>query len=274
MKYTQDFDLFDFLHKMASMIAYAPVFYPGASHEEETQTSDNSAEYYDLFNGNVIDAEGLENIWAQSGATPDILECARHLANPLPTVEYNKGGYTLHEVVTSMGLRGRDKDGHWFNHMPEPIAIKLGAFINYFLPDRVYEMTSVTVGRKTMRVKLYNAPERELQEHLVKIFFGRLDLIATRHLTLYYFNVVELIEGMVASSDYSEEVKATLTGFFLGASPYVEDNIESFTDILRGNLPEESVTEDGMVDACWRLHAERIALQAAWMVSPPVCDAV
>lgn len=234
----------------------------------EEEVVENSYEYNTAFNSNVIDTETLVCLWSLSFMDLEF-EDAHRLRNPLPTLAYDNESFTLNDVLTSMGMRGPEG-----NFVPEHVAIMLGNFINYFLPDRHFDTTRITVSGKTMKVKLYMACERELMEHLVKIFFDRIDLIAPRHMNLYYFNVVELINTLVASSDVSEEVKASLTRIFLTESQQSRQNLDSFIALLRGNVPKDSMTDDGEMDACYWLYAEKLALQRAWASAPPVCDAV
>jgi hypothetical protein len=220
-------------------------------------TYENARDEY--FNEYVLDTMEITNLWVNSFPCFEtmIAPCATHLKNP--ETPFVGGTFTLNDVAHSMGLRSST-----VNHLPEPVAIELGKFINSFIPDRIFQTTTIKIGAKKMTVKLYNEYERELVEHLVKIFMNRTDLISPQYRkTLYHFTMDELFDYILDSVDSAAPEKEMLFNLFNGKSERTDKNKEAFLGYLTQWLPEEFISDDDQVDAHFWPYAVKKAYEMA-----------
>ncbi len=181
-----------------------------------------------------------------------ITEIGSHLMLPSTCSWYHHdkymGSFTMNDILCDMGIRTHDGT---VNYLPEPIAIELGKFINYFLPGRPFEKVDIMVGEKKMNVKLYYQYEREEIEHLVKIFFNRLDLIKPHHMRTQMFNVIDFITGFLESLPEDSPDKTVFANLFNVANPSYNENIMRFQNDLLAHLPDSIriyADENGMYD--------------------------
>jgi hypothetical protein len=199
--------------------------------------NDNIKSEYGVRSMNSVLVSGAYTASLSEEHMRSITEIGTYLNNPTVRSWYFYdglfGSFTMNDVLCDMTIRSRDGT---VNHLDEPYAIELGKFINHFLPDRRFEKVDIMVGSKKMNVKLYYQYERDEIEHLVKIFFNRLDLIKPHHMMTQSFNVITFLHGFITSLSDDTPQKEVLSNMFI-TEDAEKMNIMTFQNELMDHLP-------------------------------------